>query len=54
MVNKAQPHLLDTRMFTVCKVTRQAPNASKNHRWRVYVTVSVASWRVKLFYKIIK
>ncbi len=28
--------------------TRQAPNASKNRRWRVYVTASVASWQIKL------
>ncbi len=28
--------------------THQAPNASKNQRWRVHVTVSVASWQVNL------
>ncbi len=32
--------------------TRQAPNESKNRRWRVNVTMSVARWRVTLFLNI--
>ncbi len=36
-----------------CKInTRQAPNASKNQRWQVHVTVSVTSWRVNFLQNI--